>query len=251
LISSDALEGDVNQWDDYFWTDVPARALNIELTRKLKEESTEELVELFPEWRQNPMSFEEHWNVELRTMAQEYLRLYVSKIQQLANGNFDAALFSPIDSNIVEMLARDFDEGISLSERFNTIGSFFESKYYAEVPCEHISSGLMTVLRDSVKRGQFQNARKAKDQMKGIFFDHEAISAYAPYCDAFFVDGGMLEMVRHSKLDLEKRFPTRFFAKSNWSELLTYLELIRSEKSEELSRAIQLVYPNSPKRAKA
>ena len=108
----------------------------------------------------------------------------------------------------------------------------------------------MTVLRDRVKNGQFQDAEKAKREIRGIFFDHEAISTYAPYCDVFFVDSGMLQMIRHNKLDLQKRFSTKFFAKSNWSEFLSYPESIWSEKTEELSRAIELVYPVVPKGAK-
>lgn len=63
----------MNEWDDYFWFDVDFPEFNIELTRQLKEESVTGLVDLFPRWRENERSFDEHWKLESEVFLDPFM----------------------------------------------------------------------------------------------------------------------------------------------------------------------------------
>jgi hypothetical protein len=249
--SRDAIPDNLNEWEDYFWIDVDKPHLNIELTRKLKEESVKGLVDLFPKWRQNNKSFFEHQKVESDTDGQGYLRVYFEMTQRLANGDLNASFDSPIDASIVQMLVTDFEKQVGLQDRIQNIVSYFQSDYFLEVPYEFISTGLMCVLRDRVKMGQYMNATKAIDELKGIFFDHDFISTYTPYCNAMFVDSAMFEFVRAKQLNLEQKYGIKYFSKTNWAEFIQYLQSLKARKTKELGYAIELAYPFSHYGAKA
>jgi hypothetical protein len=239
---SNALPHDINEWEDYFWIDVDPYLINVELTRRLKQEAIAGLVDSFPILRQSATSFKDHQAFELRSIGDAYIKLYVIMNQRIAKGDYLALLNSPIDSKIVERMLHYLGDGTDLKEQLNSIRSFFQSLYFSQVPYEYISSGLITVLRDRVKMGRYQNLPKAKERLKGFFFDVECIAAYAPYCDAMFVDNEMLSFVRDECLAIETKYGTKFYAKSNWDEFMTFLESIKGRKTEELSRAIELVY---------
>jgi len=247
---SDALPHDINEWEDYFWIDVGHYPSNVELTRRLKEDSISELVDAFPKWLQSAKSFQDHRAFELRTAGDIYISLYRRMIQRIAVGDCSAIFDSPIDSKIVEAMLHCFENERDLKEQLETVRSYFQSPYFSQVPCEYISTGLITVLRDRVKRGSFKNPEKAKKQLRGFFFDVDFIAAYAPYCDAMFLDTTMLSFVRDKRLAIEKRYGTKFYAKSNWGEFMDFLKSINARKTEELTRAIELVYPNKLGNAK-
>ncbi len=248
---SDAIPDNLDQWEDYFWVDVEKPQSNVEPIRKLKEESVKGLVDIFPKWRESKRSFTEHQKLESDSAAQEYLRMYLEMKQRLANGDFNAAIDSPINASIVETLVMDFKQEIPLHERIQSIISYFQSNYFFEVPYQFISTGLMCVLRDRVKMGQYTNATKAIQELKGIFFDHDFISAYTPYCNAMFVDSAMFEFVRDKQLDLEQKFGIKYFSKTNWAEFMQYLESLKARKTKELEHCIELAYPSSHYGAKA
>ncbi|MBX2991889.1 MAG: hypothetical protein KF749_12075 [Bacteroidetes bacterium] len=239
----DALD-DINVWDDYFWIDTGGKPDNVELTRKLKDEAVTGLVGLFPKWRKSEMSFEDHQAYELRSGGNGYIQLYLQKWNRLASGDLSAIYNSPIDSQIVENMVRHLEDEKGANPLL-IAQTFFASQYYARVPYEYISSGIITVLRDRVKTGQFSNPEKAIDRLQGLFFDMDFIAAYAPYCDAMFVDAAMLPLVTDERLELQSKYGVKFFAKTNWNAFLAYLESIKTRKTPELARAIDLVYPRT------
>ncbi len=55
----DALRATLNQWDDYFWIDVGGYTRDIELKRRLKAESVDELLTVLEAWRNSKQTFDE------------------------------------------------------------------------------------------------------------------------------------------------------------------------------------------------
>jgi hypothetical protein len=241
----DALHSELNTWDEYFWIDVPRTPDNVEQKRKLKKQSVDNLVNLFGDWRKSTTTFEEDRRIEYLAAAKSYLQCYMEMVNRLARGDFMATIDSPIETLVVEGLMLVDSDTLDKPHRLKRIIDYFESPYFEEVPSEWISSGLFAVLKDRVKRGQYQNSHKAKDRLSGFFYDVEFISAYAPYCQVMFVDNAMLDFVNDKLLDLSSRLGTKFFARSNWSEFLTYLESLGAKMTPELQNALDLVYPRS------
>jgi len=239
----EALPGELNTWDDYFWIDVPRAPDNVELKRKLKKQSVYELVNIFGDWRKSTTTFEEDRRIEFQAAARSYLQCYLEMVNRLGRGDFMATIDSPVDTMIVEGLMHVDSDILDKVQRLERIITYFESPYFEEVPSEWISSGLFAVLKDRVKRGQYQNSNKAKKILSGFFYDVEFISTYAPYCQAMFVDNAMFNFMNDKLLDLSSRFGTRFFARTNWSEFLIYLESLWAKMTTELQNALDLVYP--------
>lgn len=239
----DALPNEINEWEDYFFVDVQQTPHNIDQTRKLKQKSIEELVNLFPAWQNGNKTFEEHQQYELQCAGNSYIEQYCQMALRIANGDLDAILDSPIDSNIVEAILQHIDNGKNLPSKLQIILSFFQSQHFARVPYEFIATGLVTVLRDRVKRGQFQNPEKAKKRLSGFFFDLDFIAAYTPYCDAMFIDNAMSEFAKDKRLDLEGKFGTKFYSRNNWNDFVAYLNSLQARKTKELFHALDLVYP--------
>ena len=212
----DAFPREINNWEDYFWIDVKGFSEDTERIRKSKEDSVARIVGLFQNWRTQNTTFKQDQQFELIDGAKVYIQLYVEMAQRLANGDVAAILDSPINAKIVEnLLPFDKDE-IDIQNRLNRVVRFFNSKYYYEVPCEFISSGLFAALKQKVKNGHYVNEGKAKKKLSGIFYDISFMSTYAPYCDIMFIDNPMIDLVKEPELNLEERFNTIFFARKNW-----------------------------------
>jgi len=238
----EAFPREINNWEDYFWVDVEGIPEDTEKIRKSKEDSVAQLVELFQTWRTQNTTFEHDQQFEVIDGAKVYIQLYIEMAKRLANGDFNALLDSPINSEIVETLLYFDKEEIDLQNRLNRVVQFFNSKYYYEVPCEYISSGLFAALKQKVKEGHYVNEEKAKKKLSGIFYDIGFISSYAPYCDAMFIDNPMIDLVKNPELNLEKRFNTFFFARKNWDKFMKYLTEIKEKKSKEIDWGLRFVY---------
>ncbi len=248
---SDALSHDVNQWEDYFTVEVETVKEDPELTRKAKEDTTSRLPGLFDAWRKHSRAFEEHLLFEYASAAEIYINSFARMATRMKNGDLTALIDSPIDSQIVEVMIRELDEDTDAVASFQKIPDFFKSSFFREVPVEYISCGIVTVLRDCVKMGQYSNPNKAKERLSGFFFDLNYISAYAPYCDAMYIDNEMHQFAKDKRLRISDKFGTKFFSKSNMDEFSTYLESIHTQKNEKLLDAIEMVYPKSTMGAKA
>jgi hypothetical protein len=239
----DVLPDKLNDWDDYFWIDVPHSPDNVELTRELKTRSIDELVNLFPDWRKAATTFEEDRRLESEAGGRVYLEQYLRMTGRIARGDFMATLDSPVDTLIVESLMSWDRDTLDFELRLNRVIEYFRSAYFEEVPCEWISAGLFAVLKDRVKRGQYQNPEKAKERLRGLFYDVQFIGAYAPYCQSMFVDNSMCEFVNDPRVGLTGRFGTQVFARSRWNDFMAYLESLRSKSRPELEQALRLVHP--------
>jgi hypothetical protein len=239
----DALPRELNDWDNYLRFGVRRAFDNIELTRHLKQLAVDQLIGTFSDWRKDTTTFEEDRYLESQATARDYIHLYLMKIARIAQGDVTAAFDSPIDTRIVAgLMSRDRD-ALDHTERLGRIVAYFKSPHFLEVPCEWISAGLFAVLKNRVKQGQYQNLDKAKERLSGFPYDVQFISAYAPYCQAMFVDRAMYEFVNDKRLALTKKFGTRFFSRSNWSDFVRYLESIKAKKTAEIQHALDMVHP--------
>ena len=239
----DVFQSDINTWDDYFWIDVSRKPENAETVRKSKEEGVAELINIFPAWRSSTITFEEQRSIELAECANSYLRLYSDMTERAAKGDLMARLCASIDSQIVDTLLQWDSEEMGFQPRLQRIIAYFGSPYFRQVPHEWIEASLFAGLKERVKKGQYQNPEKARKRLRGIFYDIQFISLYAPYCHAMFIDSDMFEIVMNKRVGIADRFRTRFFSRSNWNEFIKCLDSLENNKTEELELALKLVHP--------
>jgi hypothetical protein len=237
------MDDDVNEWEDYISIEVESQKDDPEEIRASKQGTAAKLPALFESWRNRNLSFEEHFRYELETAGKMYVKAYLDMATRIAAGDLTANLDAPIDSAIVEMLLGELDSIEDPLGQLRRVAEFFASGYFREVPYEYISTGLITVLRDRVRKGKYANAEKAQQRLSGLYFDINHIAAHTPYCHAMFVDSEMHDYAADSRLQLTARHGTLFFSKSNMSEFESYLRSILETRTRELAEALDLVYP--------
>lgn len=200
------------------------------------------LAELFANWRAEKLDFDSSVRMEMESAAHGYFGTYVDFMKRVIDGDVTALLFAPADSSIVQaMLMRD--EKMPMKDRVERIRKFFTSDYYTNVPCEQIGACIFALLRQRVYEGAYRNDEKAAIALAGLFFDVRFISAYAPYCNAMFLDNQMRRYMTDSPVDLRGRYGVRIFSRDNWQEFIGYLEGLRARVTDPQRHALQLVHP--------
>jgi len=238
----DAVPNDIHRWDDYFRIDVPGYFKDVELGRKLKNESIELLINAFDGWQESTSTFDEHVALEMRESAKSYIEPYVKQALRLAQGDFDAVLDSPVRANVCESLLYCLDNNLADTVKFETIKRFFYSEYFRKLPYQSISCRTFAVLKEMVARGAYANRDKAKRRLRGIFQDIGHIATYAPYCDAIVVDKPMAELVTSSRLNIESEFGVRVFSLNNWDKFYNWLNELENRITDDHRAGLEAAY---------
>lgn len=239
----EAIRGELDQWDNYFRIDVGTYTSDIELKRRLKNESVERLIALLDDWERSLETFEQYVAFELRESGKLYLQAFLEMARRVAEGDLLAITDSPIAATVVEHMLQVLPLTVQGGDRIERCIEFFRSPYFASVPSEWISAHLFATLREMVKRGAYSNRDKAKEKIGGIFGDISHISMYAPYCDAFVMDTPMAEIVRQPEVSLKDKYGVKVFSLRNWDELFTWLDDLEAGMSDEHKAAHAAVYP--------
>lgn len=239
----DAIEGDLNKWDSYYRVDVDGYFKDVELKRSLKGQAVDGLIGLLDKWRVSTRSFEQDVAAEIHESAKNYMNSYVNMINRFAQGDYDALLDSPIVSQVVEQMLLWLPKDQPLDQQLKRCTDFFRSEHFQQVPYLYISARIYATLKDMVKRGAYTNRKLAQKRLNGFFEDVSHISLYAPYCDAFFMDQPMADLVRHPYVDLQGRYGVRVFSLNNLAEFFEWLDELESGMSADHKAGIEAAYP--------
>jgi hypothetical protein len=239
----DAIQGALDEWDDYFRIDVGSYIRDIELKRRLKARAVDELTKVLDKWQASAQTFDEAVALEISDAAQQYVNTYLTVLKRYTDGDFSAALNSPIIAKVVEHMMHWLSEDQPLPDRFRRCYEFFRSPHFAEVPCQWLSSHMFATMREMVKRGAFSNRDEAPKRLSGVFEDIKHISLYAPYCDAIVIDKFMADLVGKPTIDLQKRYGVEVFSLNSWDALLKWLDDLEAGMSEEHKAAAAAAYP--------
>jgi hypothetical protein len=239
----DAIQGALDEWDDYFRIDAGSHMRDIESKRTLKTQAVQDLVNVFDQWRQSTQTFDQDVALEMHDAGKIYLRSYLEKVSRIAQGDFSAAIASPIAASVVEHMLYYLPKEMPRAEAIDRCAEFFQSEHFAQVPNEWISARLFATLKDMVKRGAYANREEARKRLSGVFDDISHISLYAPYCDAFVMDTPMADLVRQPTVALEQRYGVKVFSLNNWDALLGWLNDLETRMTDEHRAGIAAAYP--------
>lgn len=244
LETKDAIAGGtLEEWDDYFRIHVGGYSRDIELKRRLKSESVDELVKVLDQWQISTESFGEAVGLEILDAGKHYVDTYLTMINRYANGDFTAAIDSPMVATVVQQMLHWLPEDQSLSERIGRCIEFFQSLHFSEVSHEWLSSHTFATMKAMVKQGTFANREEARKRLNGIFEDIKHISLYAPYCGAIVIDKFMADLVCRPTVGIEQRYGVKVFSLSNWDALLAWLDNLESTMNDEHAKGVAAAYP--------
>jgi hypothetical protein len=242
--NKDAIRGEtLGKWDDYFRIDVGGYTRDVELNRRLKSESVDELVKVLDKWQESSESFDEAVALEIRDAGKQYVSTYLTMLNRYAQGDVAAAVDSPMVATVVEQMMHWLPKDQPLPERIGRCIEFFQSPHFSEVPHEWLSSHMFATMKAMVKRGTFSNREEARKRLNGVFEDIQHISLYAPYCDAIVIDKFMADLVCRPTVGLQQRYGATVFSLSNWDTLLAWLDRLETGMSEDHRRGVAAAYP--------
>jgi len=243
LQESDAITGNVHEWDDYFRIDVGHYISDIELIRSLKQQGVEQLVNAFPGWRESTSTFEQDVKIELCGAVETYIEYSREYIKRIATGDYAAMFDSPIIEMAVPALLNGLPEGTSHEDGIARIVEFFKSEHFFEIPYQWLQARIYAILKDMVKRGAFVDREKAIGRLRGFYHDMKHVSTYAPYCDVFFMDKAMAEIVTDPRINIEARYGVKVFSLTNLDGFLEYLDGLENGMSSEHRSGLAEAYP--------
>lgn len=238
----EAIQGSVDEWDDYLRIEVGGYHKDVELRRTLKGQAFDGLMEAFEAWRTSTQTFDQDVALEMDDAARYYYDTYLTMMKRLAQRDFDARFDSPIASQVVERMMHSLPDNHPFDQKLQRCVDFFRSEHFRQVPNLWISARMFATLKDMVKRGAFRQQAQQK-RHRGVFDDIKHISMYAPYCDAFFMDQAMAEIVRHPRVNLEGRYGVRVFSLNNLAEFFAWIDALEANLSAEHKRGLAEAYP--------
>ena len=242
--NKDVIRGrTLDKWDDYFRIDVGGYARDVELNRRLKSESVDELVKVLDKWQDSSESFDEAVALEIRDAGKQYVSTYLTMLNRYAHGDVAAAVDSPMVATVVEQMIHWLPKDQPLPERIGRCIEFFQSPHFSEVPHQWLSSHMFATMKAMVKRGTFASCEEARKRLNGVFEDIQHISLYAPYCDAIVIDKFMADLVCRPTVGLQQRYRAEVFSLSNWDTLLAWLDRLETDISEGHRRGVAAAYP--------
>jgi len=247
LESDDAIEGALDAWDDYYRIDVGGYYKDVELTRSLKGQAVDGLINLFDQWRVSTQTFEQDVALEMLDGAKNYLDTYITMVNRIAQGDVNALLDSPIVTQVIEQMLHWLPKDQPLDQQLKRCAEFFRSEHFQQVPNLWISARMYATLKAMVKRGAYANPEEARKRLSGVFEDIKHISLYAPYCNAFFMDQPMADLVRQPGIDLQGRYGVRVFSLNNLAQFFEWIDELERGMSDDHKSGIEAAYPERSK----
>lgn len=244
--NDDGVDGPLDKWDNYFRVDVGGYYKDIEFRRSLKTQAVDGLISAFDEWRAATTTFDEDVAIEMHAAANSYFDSYLKMVGRLAQGDFAATIDSPIVAQVVEHMLHWLPDEQPLGDKLKRCAEFFKSEHFNQVPLLWIEARMFATLKAMVKRGAYANRDEALRRLSGVFEDIKHIALYAPYCDAFFMDQPMADLVRQPTVSLEQRYDVKVFSLNNMDGLVAWLDGLEREMSDERKAGVRAAYPGRP-----
>jgi hypothetical protein len=239
----DALPSSVHDWDGDYSVSVFSEASGVDRKRAFKQQATEELVNTLSNWASSKNTFEQDMELELRDSARILIEDYEKKTGRLRAGDFSALLDAPISASIVEAMVYVLSIKKMEAEAGRVIPLFFDSKHFAEVPSQQLSARLFSTFKKRVREGAYPDPEKAREKLSGFLFDVQHAATYLPYCDAFFTDRFMADLLNDRHVDAEHTFGCKVFSVSKTATFFVWLDDVKSRMTAEHADGLTWAYP--------
>jgi hypothetical protein len=98
--------------------------------------------------------------LEIHDACRQYVNTYLTMIKRYAEGDFSAAINSPMVAKVMEHMMHCLPEDQPLPERVRRRIDFFQSPPFAEVPYMWLSSHVFATMREMVSVARSRTEKK-------------------------------------------------------------------------------------------
>lgn len=239
----EVLEAERNHWlpDMHIGVDMDYSQFADEL-RQSRDRGHEGMLQLVNSWARERPSFDAVLTREMNSFASARRNGLVAAVDALiasAGSEDPMAMFNAHHNPILE-------EHRTLSHLFVSTGRdqreagpmvirFWDWERNKEMPHHRISSYLFAAMARRVTGGQRRVTR-------GFMNDVRAISTYAPYVDAMFVDRECAQLLGEGRLRDELKYKARIFSFADTDAFLNYLQGLEDRATDEVRACAALIY---------
>lgn len=233
----DAFDSDPHTWtgDLQIYAEFPVHEPWVDDLRERKDGTHEDLKSVCEFWKSHPATFDQDVAEEVRGFARQSIEVYRS----FAHGSFNPRNPPSVHPGVtlIHWLAVEVKNARPEElDPVSVVQQFFDSAGARQTPFLEISSSLWAKIAQYVR--QPKGSRLPDD---GDSFDINAISMFAPYCDAMFIEKEFEEMWRQLKLN--EKYSVRLFSMRTKDEFASYLDDILKSISDAHLEGLTLVYP--------
>jgi hypothetical protein len=238
----DVISSTVHDWDGQYSVSVFTAESGFDRKRAFKQRSVDALLDALDDWSKSSNTFEQDMELEFHDAARIFVDEYAKKAARLCCGDFAALIDSPIVADVGEGLI--FVVG-TLKADPRSIGAFFASQHFREVPSQQLSARLYSAFKGRLRGNKKAiclpaSIEKRKTKYSGLIFDVQHASTYAPYCDAFFADKAMADLMNDDRVAVEKIYGCKVFSAARREEFFKWLSDLKANKTPEHADGLSL-----------
>lgn len=243
------LHGDRNEWQDRWLITVDFKIQQKEVDdyRNSRTKVSEQLKELFEEWKKEKKTFKEFYEKESSAYGPLIVRKYLETMAKMLYSRINNTEISTEEyislvmgqpNTLITNLMRYLPEGQAEDQKLKIIVSYLKSPDFSELPFNIISSALWAAIEYQVSTGGRRNPPNV-----GMMNDIDMVSILLPYCDAILVDRDMYSILSFTEMKkITNKYKAKVFSFSNKNELFLYLESIKNKASKNHFKLIEKVY---------
>jgi hypothetical protein len=239
----DALPSRVHEWDGPYCVSVFRRASDVERKLGFKQQAVEELVATLGQWAASKNTFEQDMALELSDSARIFMQSYDRKATRLRRFDFAAITGSPVNASVVEMMLYVLSLEKMSADAARIVNAFFRSEHFANVPSQQLSARLYSAFKKRIRTGAYPDPDKAREKLSGFLFDVQHASTYVPYCDAYFTDKFMADLLKDKQVDAGGTFGCKVFSVTKTEEFFCWLEDVKLRMTADHADGLGCVYP--------
>lgn len=207
--------------------------------RKMRDEAHGEMEKLAARWVAEKPDFDAVLNVELDAVLVGKVGALAATEKKKYSADPDVffnAVNSPIQREVRTLLNVMRKAGVPHHEAGQKVREVWASDVYKQLPHHRISAYLFAATARRVVRGQKTIINK------GMMNDIRAISAYAPYLDAMFVDKTSAQLLQERPLSEDLEYRARIFSLDDRDHFIAYLEELEATTPPDVREMASRIY---------
>jgi hypothetical protein len=207
--------------------------------RKMRDEAHGEMEKLAARWAAEKPTFDDVLKLELDAVLAQKVDALAATERKRSSADPNVlfnAVNSPIQREARTLLDVMRRAGVPRHEAGQKVREVWASEAYKQLPHHRISAYLFAATARRVVGGQKTILNK------GMMNDIRAISAYAPYLDAMFVDKTSAQLLQERPLSEDLEYRARIFSFANRDDFMAYLEELEANTPPNVREMASRIY---------
>lgn len=240
----DVLQGIRNQWLSPLRISVSSNMrIFADDIRTSRDSLSEMLSKVFEKWKDSNSSFEQQLNLELAALGTTIHQQIVEGALRVIRSfeihdpndllNVAMSRVSILNASLLQVFEGC---GVPQEECQSKIFEFLRWDGLHQLPYHRISAYIFTALARKARSGQ------KRKPSRGMMNDIRAISSYAPYVDAMFLDKECVALLSENPLRTDLSYKARLFSLNDKDAFLEYLRNIERAADPEVILQARDVY---------